>query len=59
MIFRLRHLNSGRLVVLQDLNLGKTVLNSVGLADHLKMDIKVTEGRNNRKNINIKVSDKN
>ena len=59
MIFRLRHLNSGRLVVLQDLNLGKTVLNSVGLADHLKMDFKVTEGRNNRKNINIKVSDKN
>jgi hypothetical protein len=41
MIFRLRHLNTGRLVVMQELAKGKTEkinIMSVGLSDHLKVE---------------------
>ena len=38
MLFRLRHLNTGRLVVMQDLTYKLIYLKSIGLSDHLNVN---------------------
>lgn len=50
MHFRIRHLNTGRLVVMQEIQRGDTKLLTVGLSEHLGIDFTV-----NKKSINSKV----
>lgn len=41
MHFRLRHLNTGRLIVMQELNRGDQKILTVGLSEHLTVDISI------------------
>ena len=42
MHFRLRHLNTGRLVVMQEIIIDDEKILTVGLSDHLHVDIQIT-----------------
>ena len=41
MLFRLRHLNTGRLVIMQEIQYDQELLLSLGLSEHLPMNINV------------------
>ena len=52
MLFRLRHLNSGRLLVMQELEVGGGVkIKSTGLAAHLDVNISYKTGLKGREKV--------